>query len=239
MCVKHGDLINLSEAASMEFVRQHTSIPVPKVHCAFERKGQTYIVMERIKAWHERSEESKAAILRQLSLMVKQMREIKSPHDMAVASVDGGSLYDMRLPGLGVRYPRNGCLTEQTPFRFGPFPDIQAFHRWLRRPAFENNGQYDPEVNELIAMHDKRDFDELVFTHGDLSSLNILVRDDKVVGLVDWETAGWYPAYWEFTTASQVNFRNTFWAGYVDRFLEPRPDDLNMDRIRLKWFGDT
>lgn len=223
----------------MEFVRQHTSVPVPKVYCAFERQGQTYIVMERIKGemlaigWHERSEESKAAILRQLSSMVKQIRGIGSPHGMAVASVDGGSLYDERLPGLGVRYP------EQTPFRFGPFPDTQAFHRWLRRPTYESNEHYDPEVNEMIAMHERKDFGVPVFTHGDLSSLNILVRGEKVVGIVDWETAGWYPAYWEYTTASQVNFRNTFWAGYIDRFLEPRPDDLKMERIRLKWFGDT
>jgi len=34
-----------------------------------------------------------------------------------------------------------------------------------------------------------------VFTHGDLSSLNVLVRGDQIVGIIDWETAGWYPSY--------------------------------------------
>ncbi|KAK8108123.1 uncharacterized protein PG998_010136 [Apiospora kogelbergensis] len=26
----------------------------------------------------------------------------------------------------------------------------------------------------------------------------IFVRDDKAIGIIDWETAGWYPEYWEY-----------------------------------------
>lgn len=77
-----------------------------------------------------------------------------------------------------------------------------------------------------------------VFTHGDLSSLNILVRSDEVVGIIDWETAGWYPSYWEYTTACQVNPRNPFWREQIDKFLEPMPGELEMDQVRLKYFGD-
>jgi RIO-like serine/threonine protein kinase len=50
----------------------------------------------------------------------------------------------------------------------------------------------------------------LKFIHGDLSSLNIIVRGDTIVGLIDWQTAGWYPSYWEYTTASPVNLQNFF-----------------------------
>ena len=49
-----------------------------------------------------------------------------------------------------------------------------------------------------------RDDDPIVFTHGDLSMLNILVRVDgegpedvKVTAVLDWEQAGWRPIYWE------------------------------------------
>ena len=223
----------------MEFIRQQTSVPVPKVYCAFTRGNKAYILMEKIKGhklaigWCGRSEESKACILAQLWQMVDEMRKIKSPYGSAVANVDGGSLYDMRLPGLGLTYP------EVTPLRFGPFEDIPAFHRWLRRPAFVADERNKREVNELIHMHENTDWDlPPVFTHGDLSSLNILVRGEKVVGIVDWETAGWYPYYWEFTTASQVNYRNEMWADYIDKFLEPRREELRMERIRMKFFGD-
>lgn len=34
-------------------------------------------------------------------------------------------------------------------------------------------------------------------------SKKIIVRDAKVVALIDWECAGWYPGYWEYTRAHQ------------------------------------
>jgi hypothetical protein len=40
--------------------------------------------------------------------------------------------------------------------------------------------------------------------------MDVLVRDDGIVGIIDWETAGLLPSYWEYTTAYQVNPRNTF-----------------------------
>lgn len=70
---------------------------------------------------------------------------------------------------------------------------------------------YDLEVRELIKQQDQDDDKwPLVFTHGDLSRLNILARGDDIVGIIDWETAGWYPSYWEYTTACQVNPQNSF-----------------------------
>lgn len=58
-----------------------------------------------------------------------------------------------------------------------------------------------------------------VLTHGDLSSLNILAHGDDIVGIVDWATAGWYPSYWEYTTACQVNPQSSIWRSETDHFL--------------------
>ena len=229
--MKYGDSQHVSEASTMQFIANHTKIPVPKVYCAFSRKGRTYMVMERIdgdyvgNAWYSRSKESREYILQQIKAMVAEMRSIPSPSDAMVASVDGGSLYDIRLP-------------EETPGgrgRFGPFKTISDFHRYLRR-GVEAGSELRAEINELIKMHE--DTWPICFTHGDLSSLNILARGDEVVGVVDWETAGWYPSYWEYTTARNVNPQNEFWRDEVDKFLEPMPKELAMDTIRLKYFGD-
>ena len=95
-----------------------------------------------------------------------------------------------------------------------------------------------PEVNELIAQYEEP-YPSLVFTHGDLSSLNILACGDKVVGIVDWETAGWYPSYWEYTTACQVNPHNSFWRDEIEKFLNPFPKELAMEKLRQKYFGDV
>lgn len=199
ICIKYTTMnkpfINLSEAASMEFIRRHTSIPVPKIYCAFEHKGKTYIVMQRMKGkklaigWEtERSEESRTRILAQLKSYVDEMRTLKSPHGSRVASVDGGSLYDERMDGVGVVAPN------PTPMRFGPFKDISAFHFWFT-PVKEVDEEWTrnglSDINKLVTMHHSRDWGTPVFTHGDLSSLNILVQGEKITGIIDWETAGW------------------------------------------------
>lgn len=94
----------------------------------------------------------------------------------------------------------------------------------------------DLKVQELIHLQNKTW--PLVFTHGDLSSLNILVCGDNIIGIIDQETAGWYPSYWEYTSAYQVNPQNTFWVNEIDKFLEPMPEELRMERVRQIYFGD-
>jgi aminoglycoside phosphotransferase len=211
----------------MRFIAQHTSIPVPKVYCAFTHRDRTYIVMERIdgemvaNGWTNRSAESQAKILSQLREMIHEMRNLSPAQGQKIGNVDGGPFFDCRLPGPSLR--------------FGPFSSITDFHRHLR-DGFEFSPKNLPEINTLVDLH-KGDW-PLVFTHGDLSSLNLLVRGEKVVGIVDWETAGWFPAYWEYTTACQVNPHNLFWRKEIDRFLDPQPAELEMEMIRQKYFGD-
>jgi hypothetical protein len=76
------------------------------------------------------------------------------------------------------------------------------------------------------------------FTHGDLSSLNILARNDNAVGIINWETAIWFPPYWEYTTARQVNPENSIWREEIDKFLEPIPDAFVMEQLRQRYLGD-
>jgi thiamine kinase-like enzyme len=184
--------------------------------------------MERIKGdiigngWLKRSEESKAKLLSQLKSTIAKMREIQPPEGMVVASLDGGSLYDSRIPGPSL------C--------FGPFSTTQEFHRHLRS-GMELDPRVDTELQDLIVQQNRSW--PLVFTHGDLSSLNILVRGDGIVGIIDWETAGWYPSYWEYTSAHQVNPQNSFWVDEIDKYLEPMPEELKMEQTRQKYFGDT
>lgn len=112
---------------------------------------------------------------------------------------------------------------------------FKDFHSHLREGIYLDPN-LDLELQGLIIQH-RRDW-PLVFTHGDLSSLNILACGDKVVGIVDWETAGWYPSYWEYTTACQVNPQNYFWRDEIDKFLDPMPHNLAMEETLWKYFGN-
>lgn len=212
----------------MQYIAENTNIPVPKVYCAFERQGVTYIVMSRLSGsplghnWEQRPDQSKAKLLQQLKTYVQDMRSLKDPSHGAVQSVDGGKLFDVRLPG-GAK-------------GFGPFESVSDFHSFLRSGISSSSG-HPAEVNDLIESHEKSKY-STCFTHGDLNSMNILVKGDDVVGIIDWDTAGWYPEYWEYTTACNVNPFNGFWKAEVPKFLDEYPRAAHMEQIRQKYFGD-
>ena len=225
VCVKASNYGDLAEAAAIQFIAKNTTIPVPKIYCAFRRKGITYIAMENMngdilgKGWAQRSEESKARIFAQLKEMVRSMRDLKLPEGAGVENVIGEALFDQRLPGSS--------------FRCGPFKGgVQEFHSYLRSGIEDTN---EAEVNDMIRQHREGNW-PLVFTHADLSSMNIILKGDKVVGIIDWETAGWYPSYWEYTTARNANPQNYWWGEEVDNYLEPMPKEWEMEMIRQRCF---
>ncbi|KAI1196698.1 kinase-like protein [Nemania serpens] len=231
-CIKTSPITTLAEAHVLQFVANNTSIPVPKVYSAFAHRGQVYIVMERIggnmlaKGWVCRSEESKAKILNQLRGMIQQLRDIRPPSDYAVANINGGPIFDDRLSGSSLK---------------GPFRTIHDFHRELREhadPGKMNAAALPDDLLEFFAFHGQQTASRPTLTHGDLSSLNILARGDDVVGIIDWETSGWFPSYWEYVTAWNVNPQNEFWRDEVDKFLAPMPYELKMDSVRRRYFGD-
>ena len=72
--------MHLVEASTLRRVAASTSVPVPKVYCAFrdEKSGKSYIVMKRINGdigemlgekWGQMSEEEREVILGQLKDM--------------------------------------------------------------------------------------------------------------------------------------------------------------------------
>lgn len=233
LCIKSTTFTTLDEAATMQFVSASTTIPVPKVYGAFQHKKRVYIVMQRLNGqnlsvgWSQRSEASKARILGQLRMMIRQLRGIPPPGHVGVANVAGNAIYDQRLPKKSA---------------WGPFRSIDDFHRELcngmEAKYLQDGATSFPGLVELCSFYD-RAWRQPVFTHGDLSSFNIIADGDEIVGIVDWETAGWMPPYWEYTSAWNVNPQNRFWQQEVDKFLDPLPYELEMERIRRRYFGDT
>ncbi len=57
---------------------------------------------------------------------------------------------------------------------------------------------------------------KLCFSHCDLNPTNILVTEDgRLAAIIDWEAAGWFPEYWEYTSTVMQNVDSeilgTFW----------------------------
>jgi aminoglycoside phosphotransferase len=233
--VKAGRRVHLTEGATMKYLTEKTTIPVPKVYCSFLHKNRAYIVMERIqgeelpKAWKLMSEESIDVILAQLRKIFQELRAL-TPSGMGVESCVGGSLYDSRIPRGNPR--------------FGPFKTIQEFHFWLRRdlkPEDLKDREKDRDWHNLQDMISKQDgpWPPPKFTHGDLNPFNVLVCGGNVVGIVDWEFSGWYPHYWEYTSAWFGNVTRTEWQGMLDKVLDrPSPEQFKMEEVRNKWWGE-
>ena len=233
--VKTDPFVHLSEATTMEFVAANTSIPVPRVYCSFVHRNRAYIVMERISgmsfpaASKALSDADLANIFAQLRHMIQELRALPPPPGAGVGSCIGGSLRDSRIP--------------RSRPRFGPFRSIQDFHLWLRdglrpedHPERENDEDWEA-IKKMVAKQDGS-WPAPVFTHGDLNPSNIMIRDGQVVGIIDWEFAGWYPCYWEYTSAWYGNLTRRWWQNSIARFLDPSPEELEMEITRQKWWGE-
>ena len=83
----------------------------------------------------------------------------------------------------------------------------------------------------MISLQD-RPWPMPVFTHGDLSSLNIIVRGDDVVGIIDRESAGWYPSYREYSMAWNGHPWNVLWKEEVNKFLDATPEEVEIETTR-------
>lgn len=234
MIVKKGINVNLTEAATMAFVAAQTRIPVPRVHCLVTHRNVTYIVMERMRgktladAWPNLSEGDVERILLQLRGMIEELRAIPAPGD-AIQSCVGGSLRDSRIP-------------RSSP-RFGPFPSVRAFHEWLReglapgqKPRHVDDEEW-ADIQYMIAMQE-RHIEAPVFTHGDLNPFNIIVREGKIEAIIDWDFSGWLPRYWEYTSVWLGNKTRIAWQNMAAKFIDPWPNELRMETIRQKWWGD-
>lgn len=235
LIVKTGPFVHLTEGATMQFVATNTSIPVPRVHCSFVHRNRAYIVMDRIQgvslaeAYKTLSDEDRNRIFAQLRSMFQDLRKLSAPPDVGVQSCVGGSLRDGRIPR---------CKP-----RFGPFDTIQAFHIWLRdglhpgeHPDRENDDGWE-DIKKMVAKQDGP-WPPPVFTHGDLNPFNIMVRGNKVVGIIDWEFSGWYPYYWEYTAAWYGSLTRQAWQEVLSKFLDAYPDELEMEITRQRWWGE-
>ncbi|KMU81531.1 hypothetical protein CISG_09093 [Coccidioides immitis RMSCC 3703] len=150
--------------------------------------------------------------------MIREMRELQTPQGMGVASVDGGSLFDCRVPGSSLR--------------FGPFSTVQDFHQHLRRVWSLIPGLI---LKSRTLSNNKANLG-LCITHGDLSSLNIFVRGDDIVALLIGNSCCIHHMGIHFCPPSQS--QNSFWVNEIDNFLQSMPEELAMERIRQKYFGD-
>ncbi len=125
------------------------------------------------------------SIMQQLKGFIAELREL-------------GRRFPQQQPHFG-SWPdgpfRNNYFHDAPPPR--PFHSVDEFHAYFLdrlRPLWEAKDTYDL----LEQVRGEGEESEPVLTHGDLAPRNILVKDGRIVAVVDWETFGWYPDFWEY-----------------------------------------
>ncbi len=135
-------------------------------------EGQT---LESI--WLSLSVEEKHSICHQLREILDTMRKAEWPSTF-IGSCDGGPVLDARLYGI-----KKG----------GPFRNEEELNKFI----LDIHDLTPQPIRDTLTKHQRTDH-RIVFSHGDLHQGNVMVKDGKITGLIDWELAGWYPEYWDY-----------------------------------------
>lgn len=122
----------------------------------------------------------------------------------------------------------------------GPFENEAELHEYLLSPAsthgFKSTEEYEETLSRARRIQQRPH--RVTFTHGDFKAHNILVDDDgHLSGVLDWESAGWYPEYWEFTTAMRFG-KNSWWyqlASWMggDQYLGDLDTDIALNLLTV------
>ncbi|RVX67299.1 hypothetical protein B0A52_09337 [Exophiala mesophila] len=175
-----------TEYQALKLVDRQTSIPAWKVVNVFNRPEGKMVEYEAFPGkplhmvWPTMPAHQKNKIVADLGRYVEQLRAMKAPKSCVVGDATLGAALD----------PRFGHQ------RIGPFFSIQAFQEFERR----GHSPYHFAEKEIHAVHQPVKPYELKFTHANLCPKNIIIDSSgRICALIGWESAGWYPEYWEYT----------------------------------------
>ncbi|KAF1959179.1 hypothetical protein CC80DRAFT_490154 [Byssothecium circinans] len=165
-----------NEAAALELIRQHTSIPVPVVHsCQRDEKGVMRLVVQHIDGITASS-------------VVNQCRKPQGR-----SHVDSGRCAECEeIVADKVNTYIEGTVIPQLQKLTSSWTGLNGFV--LPPPRIEQYDRRDTWAPKQSSVPN-----DYVFCHADLARTNILVHPTTldVVCIIDWETAGYFPAQLE------------------------------------------
>ncbi|CAG8003238.1 unnamed protein product [Penicillium olsonii] len=170
-----------NEGETLRLLEQYNSIPSPLWVDEYQGTERMLIMTAMPgqpldQVFHRLSYPERKQLAQDLRSVVLQLRSIPNRTSHVFANTYGGPLKNHR-------FPSGTC---------GPFNDISEFNDFLVHRAVQN------ETREKISAVHARQY-RSCFTHADLYPTNILIDRGRLSGIIDWECAGFYPEYWEFT----------------------------------------
>lgn len=202
---KYKQHIMESEVATMRYVRQHTTIPVPEVY-AFDTTSTNparspYILMECIHGWRtplklqDLPDSVLQHILDQLAHVLVQLSSLQFPQI--------GYLHD----DVDHQY-RIDAMLDRKGKQVGPFSSAGDYYKWRADQPLNRSNESVVDLQEAsfhaylfrlslpFLMNGIRNNGPFPLAHNDLGVHNVLFDDNwKLVGVIDWSGACVVP--WE------------------------------------------
>jgi hypothetical protein len=210
----------------MRLVKEHApNVPIPDIHGSLYKYKEgvpfygvlsmDFVPGKTLKlAWAELDEASKSRVCQDIWDLVAKIRTISRPDDL------GPELY-RTVDGSPSRDPLLGSSSDIPPRDL----DDDTLRNRIYTRFVDSNG---------LSYHDSQDLLDLlprsrvsVFTHGDIGPRNIIVDESgSITALLDWESSGWFPDYWEF--AQMMKFCDPLehdWQKWMEK-TRPEPWDI-------------
>jgi aminoglycoside phosphotransferase len=199
-----------AEFGALQLVRQYTSIPVPRPLDLICTQKSSFLVTSRIEGecagiyLDLYSDQEVAAMVDDLRQWVADLRAIPK-----AVNPDFAICNAVGKACLDYRVGGNDD-------HIGPCVNEEGFNQALRIGKFVHRSDH-----------------KIFFTHGDLNPRNVLVKNGRITGIVDWENAGWYPEYWEYIKCHfAIRHGLPRWIGIIEAVFDKEnyAEELRIER---------
>ncbi|GBE80527.1 hypothetical protein SCP_0302420 [Sparassis crispa] len=217
MYAKYGYNVRYAEAVTMKYVKENTSIPVPAVLDVLRDDGGAFILMTRLPGISfggnyrlgELSATDSSSFEETLRDWFAQLRSLPAPSN-AISSIDGSPCRSYRIN----HQSDIGPFTSEEDFLASFFEKMpRRFHDDLHA-----------KMKDLYSPH------QICLTHGDLNPSNLLFYNGHLSGWIDWECAGWFPEYWDYTYALYNREMYTEWCELFTRIFPHYEKELELEK---------
>ncbi|CAG7935300.1 unnamed protein product [Penicillium nalgiovense] len=213
----HGAPQYRAEAHALSMVEKFTQIPAPKPIDVLETPNASSLLMTQVpgspigQLLDAITDKQVENVVFDLKRYIAQMRAIPNQvSKFQICNSTGGKILDWRIPD-----------SQSGELRFETEVD---FHNFLTRKM---TGDTRRRAAKLHAVSHA-----IVFTHGDLYPRNILAENGKITGIVDWENAGFFLGYWEYTKMHYTVRHVIRWlADVVDQVFEGYRNELRVENM--------
>ncbi|KAI1370434.1 kinase-like protein [Hypoxylon crocopeplum] len=215
------------EVDNLRFLKEKTNLPIPYVSEEWTEDDKYFTITSRIEgetlenAWPSLSKEDRERIARQVANHIEEMRSLTSNR---IEAVGGKPMYELALFSTD--------KVGQQPLS----SDEELWNVFAERLTHLEDG-----TREILRKNMPQ-CTPYTFTHGDLTSCNIMVKDGNFSGFIDFERAGFFPVWYEYMSCRfGLGKEDKEWKELLSGQLTKYPKAMNfqMARVTLKRDPDS